>query len=146
MDLVPERLGAWGFASSFVDLDDDGRPDLAISVDYGASRIFWNAGDGTFVDGSEAAGIGGGENAMGSAFGDHDGDSRLDLVRHRDRGPQPGGLLDRRVPLAGHRQPPLPQPRRPRPPTSPTRPACATAAEGGAAPSSTSITTATSTW
>ncbi|MCB9703043.1 MAG: CRTAC1 family protein [Myxococcales bacterium] len=78
MDLVPERLGAWGFASSFVDLDDDGRPDLAISVDYGASRIFWNAGDGTFVDGSEAAGIGGEENAMGSAFGDHDGDGRLD--------------------------------------------------------------------
>ena len=70
--------GSWGFASAFTDLDDDGFPDLAVTADFGTSRIFWNEGDGTFTDGTGEAGVGTDENGMGSAFGDFDGDGDLD--------------------------------------------------------------------
>jgi hypothetical protein len=70
--------GEWGFASSFSDLDDDGWPDLAVASDFQTSRLFWNNGDGTFLDGSTAAGIGTEQNGMGSTIGDYDGDGRLD--------------------------------------------------------------------
>ncbi len=66
------------FASSFVDLDDDGWPDLAVAADFGTSKLFWNNGDGTFTDGTLAAGVGTDENGMGSTFGDYDGDGDLD--------------------------------------------------------------------
>ncbi|MBW2242632.1 MAG: CRTAC1 family protein [Deltaproteobacteria bacterium] len=67
-----------GFASAFVDLDDDGRQDLAIAGDFGTSRLYWNSGGGIFTDGTAAAGVGDDENGMGSAFGDYDGDGDLD--------------------------------------------------------------------
>jgi hypothetical protein len=66
------------FASSFADLDDDGWPDLAIAADFGTSKLFWNNGDGTFTDGTTAAGVGTDENGMGSTIGDYDGDGDLD--------------------------------------------------------------------
>ena len=71
-------LGVWGFASTFTDLDEDGWPDLAIAADFGTSRLFWNDGDGTFTDGTGAAGVGTDQNGMGSTFGDYDGDGDLD--------------------------------------------------------------------
>lgn len=66
------------FSAAFVDLDDDGFPDLAIASDFGTSQLFWNNGDGTFSEGSAVAGIGDEGNAMGSTFGDFDGDGRFD--------------------------------------------------------------------
>jgi hypothetical protein len=66
------------FASSFADLDDDGWPDLVVAADFGTSKLFWNNGNGTFTDGTLAAGVGTDENGMGSAIGDHDGDGDLD--------------------------------------------------------------------
>jgi len=66
------------FAPAFVDLDADGWPDLAIASDFGTSALFWNDGDGTFTDGTAAAGVGTDENGMGSTFGDYDGDGDLD--------------------------------------------------------------------
>jgi hypothetical protein len=66
------------FASSFADLDGDGWPDLAVAADFGTSRLFWNNGDGTFIDGTMAAGVGTDENGMGSTIGDYDGDGDLD--------------------------------------------------------------------
>jgi len=66
------------FASSFADLDDDGWPDLSIAADFGDSRLFWNNKDGTFTDGTLAAGVGTDENGMGSTIGDYDGDGDLD--------------------------------------------------------------------
>ena len=70
--------GPFAFASAFTDLDGDGWPDLAITSDFGQSRLFWNNRDGTFTDGSVAARIGSDRNGMGSTFGDYDGDGDLD--------------------------------------------------------------------
>ena len=69
---------SWGYAPAFVDLDGDGWQDLAIAADFGSSVLFWNDGDGTFTDGTAAAGVGTDENGMGSTFGDYDGDGDLD--------------------------------------------------------------------
>jgi len=72
------QLGINGFASAFVDLDGDDWPDLLVSGDFGTSRLYWNDGDGTFTDGTVAAGVGTDENGMGSTVGDFDGDGDLD--------------------------------------------------------------------
>ncbi len=67
------------FSSTFTDLDRDGYPDLAIAADFTTSQVFWNNGDGTFTDGTLAANVGTGEDAMGLAIGDYDGDGLLDM-------------------------------------------------------------------
>lgn len=75
---VEAPQGVFTFAPRWADLDDDGFPDLAIAGDFGTSRLFWNDGDGTFTEGTLAAGVGTDENGMGAAIGDVDGDGRLD--------------------------------------------------------------------
>ena len=70
--------GVYAFATTFVDLDEDGWQDLAIAGDFGTSRLFWNNGDGTFTDGTLRSGVGTDENGMGSTFGDFDLDGDLD--------------------------------------------------------------------
>jgi len=78
VDLVAlQGLATWVFAPAFVDLDQDGWPDLTLTSDFGTSHLFWNEG-GAFVDGTAAAGVGTDENGMGSTFGDVDGDGDLD--------------------------------------------------------------------
>lgn len=69
--------GVFGWAPAFADLDRDGYLDLAIAGDFGTSRLFWGGASG-FSDGTALAGVGTDENGMGSAFGDFDGDGRLD--------------------------------------------------------------------
>ncbi len=71
-------LGTFSFTVKFTDLDNDGWPDLAMAADGKESRLFWNNKDGTFTDGTVAAGVGGDENGMGSAIGDVNGDGLLD--------------------------------------------------------------------
>jgi len=66
------------FMTTFADMDDDGWPDLLVTADFETSRLFWNDGDGTFTDGTTAAGVGLERNGMGSAVGDYDGDGLLD--------------------------------------------------------------------
>jgi hypothetical protein len=66
------------FGAAFVDFDGDRWPDLALAADFGTSRLFWNNGDGSFEDGTAAAGVATDENGMGSTFGDYDGDGDLD--------------------------------------------------------------------
>ncbi|MCX4242150.1 CRTAC1 family protein [Paraliomyxa miuraensis] len=70
--------GIYSFAPSFVDLDGDGWPELSVVADFDCSRLFWNQGDGTFIDGTIASGVGLDRNGMGSAFGDYDRDGDLD--------------------------------------------------------------------
>lgn len=66
------------FASSFTDLDDDGFPELVVTADFNTSRLFWNEGDGTFIDGTVFSRVGSDLNGMGSALGDYDGDGDTD--------------------------------------------------------------------
>ncbi len=76
-DAVGTVPGAYVFAPALVDLDDDGWLDLAVAADHRTSRLFWNDA-GSFVDGTEASGVGTDKHGMGSAFGDYDGDGDLD--------------------------------------------------------------------
>lgn len=73
-----DEEGMFPYSSTFVDLDGDGWQDLAIAIDFHRSRLFWNNGDGSFLDGSELANINRESNAMGSTFGDVDRDGDLD--------------------------------------------------------------------
>jgi enediyne biosynthesis protein E4 len=85
-DDVTESAGAsiaahgpvYAFGASFADLDGDGWADLYVTGDFGTSRLFWNDGDGTFTESTEASGVGTEENGMGSATADVDGDGDLD--------------------------------------------------------------------
>jgi len=62
----------------FVDLNGSDAQDLVITGLACTSVVLNNQGDGTFVDGTEAAGLSGVEVASGSEFFDADGDGRLD--------------------------------------------------------------------
>lgn len=66
------------FSSRFLDLDYDGWPELLIVSDGGTSRLFWNNRDGTFTNGTAAAGVGTDQYGMGMALGDFDADGDLD--------------------------------------------------------------------
>lgn len=70
--------GTFSFSPAFVDLDGDRFPELTIVSDFHMSRLFWNDGDGTFTDGTAAAGLGVEQDGMGSCFGDYDADGDLD--------------------------------------------------------------------
>ncbi len=74
----PTNFDSQAFTSRMVDFDNDGYVDLAVSSDHGTSRLFFNDGDGTFTDMTDAAGVGTDQYGMGSAIGDVDGDGDLD--------------------------------------------------------------------
>ncbi|MEO0322782.1 MAG: FG-GAP-like repeat-containing protein [Myxococcota bacterium] len=73
------QVGTFALTPVFTDLDDDGLQDLYVAADFGASKLFWNEGDGTFFDGTELAEVNQATNAMGVAVGDIDLDGDLDL-------------------------------------------------------------------
>lgn len=64
--------------SRFVLLDDDLYPELVIAGDHATSQLYWNRGDGRFVNVTRRARVGTDEYGMGSAVGDYDGDGDLD--------------------------------------------------------------------
>jgi hypothetical protein len=72
--------GEFSFAPAFVDLDEDGRLDLALTNDFNTTKLFWNEGACTFSDGTAAGGITAKlpQNGMGAAFADFDGDTLFD--------------------------------------------------------------------
>ena len=73
-----DSKGVFAFSASFVDLDDDGWQDLAITVDFRSSRLYWNLAGQLYVDGTSPAQLNQESNAMGSAFADLDRDGDLD--------------------------------------------------------------------
>ena len=88
---VSEKAGVsgpnayYGLAAVFADLNDDGKPDLAVANDSTPNYLYINKGDGTFEDASAASGYAfngdGRETAsMGIGVGDYLNNGRLDLV------------------------------------------------------------------
>ncbi len=71
--------GYWAQGCVFGDVDDDGRPDLFVTG-FGRYILYRNLGSGRFRDITSTAGLSGGRGwSTGAAFGDYDGDGRLDL-------------------------------------------------------------------
>lgn len=81
---VADKSGYYGLASAFVDINDDGRPDLLVANDSTPNYLYLNKGDGTFEDASYASGYAlnkdGRETAsMGIAVGDYRNNGLLDV-------------------------------------------------------------------
>jgi hypothetical protein len=81
---VADRQGRYGFASVFVDLDDDGWPDLVVANDSTPNYLYRNRHDGTFEDVSYLSGFavneeGRAQASMGIGVGDYNRDGKLDL-------------------------------------------------------------------
>ncbi len=69
----------FGFASGWGDFDGDGWPDLMLVSDFGTSKMYWNNGDGTFLEETKESNVGVDENGMGVAVVDYDQDGKLDI-------------------------------------------------------------------
>jgi hypothetical protein len=81
---VADREGRYGFASVFLDLDDDGWPDLVVANDSTPNYLYRNRHDGTFEDVSYLSGFavneeGRAQASMGIGVGDYNRDGKLDL-------------------------------------------------------------------
>jgi len=81
---VADREGRFGFASVFVDLDDDGWLDLVVANDSTPNYLYRNRRDGTFEDVSYLSGFavneeGRAQASMGIGVGDYNRDGKLDL-------------------------------------------------------------------
>ncbi len=81
---VADKEGHYGISSAFVDINDDGKPDLLVTNDSVSNYLYLNKGDGTFEDASYASGFAFDENGhekanMGLAIGDYRNNGLLDL-------------------------------------------------------------------
>ena len=75
----------YGLTPVFVDVNNDGKPDLVVANDSTLSYLYLNRGDGTFEDASYATGFGLNEDgrevaAMGVAVGDYMNNGLLDFA------------------------------------------------------------------
>ncbi len=66
-------------AAIWGDVNNDGNIDLFITNEESTNRLFLNDGSGHFTDVTESAGLITNGGGMGAAFGDIDGDGKLDL-------------------------------------------------------------------
>ena len=69
----------WSLSSLFADFDGDGRPDLVVTNDFGRKNLYRNDSGRRFVDVTRRAGVEDRAYGMSAAWGDFDGDGRLDL-------------------------------------------------------------------
>ena len=81
---VSDLAGFYGFASVFVDVDDDGWLDLAVANDSVPNYLYRNRRDGTFEDIGLASGFaladdGHAQASMGIAVGDYNRDGKVDF-------------------------------------------------------------------
>ena len=82
---VSDKPGFYGLGALFVDVNNDGLPDLLVANDSTPNYLYINKGDGTFEDDSYSSGYAlngdGREIAnMGIAAGDYENNGHLDLV------------------------------------------------------------------
>ena len=68
-----------GLSASWVDLDEDGWPDLYVGNDESSNALFRNLGNGKFADVAERARVMDYRSSMGIAVGDWNGDGFQDL-------------------------------------------------------------------
>lgn len=71
--------GRFSFAATFEDVDEDGDADLYVANDFGRNALYFNDGAGRFEERARAAGVEDLGAGMGAAFGDFDGDLKVDL-------------------------------------------------------------------
>ena len=81
---VQDANNSYGFTAIFVDINNDGKPDLLVANDSMANYLYTNKGNGTFEDDSYISGFAvdkdGREVAsMGLAVGDYENNGLLDL-------------------------------------------------------------------
>jgi len=81
---VADKNAYYGLASAFVDVNNDGKPDLLVANDSTPNYLYLNKGDGTFEDASYASGYALNENgretaSMGIGIGDYQNNGLLDL-------------------------------------------------------------------
>jgi hypothetical protein len=81
---VSDKRLNYGFSSTFVDIDNDGKVDLLVTDDSSPNYLYLNKGDGTFQDASYYSGFALNQDAretasMGLAVGDYLNNGRLDL-------------------------------------------------------------------
>lgn len=81
---VADKPGYYGLGAVFVDVNNDGKPDLLVGNDSTPNYLYLNRGDGTFEDVSYASGYAlneaGRETAsMGIAVGDYENNGMVDI-------------------------------------------------------------------
>ncbi len=81
---VSDKRRYYGFSSTFVDINDDGKVDLLVTDDSSPNYLYLNKGNGTFEDASFYSGFALNQDAretasMGLAVGDYTNNGRLDL-------------------------------------------------------------------
>jgi hypothetical protein len=82
---VSDPNKAYGFTSIFVDLNNDGKPDLLVANDSLPNYLYINKGDGTFDDQSYISGFAVNKDgrevaSMGLGVGDYENNGLLDIV------------------------------------------------------------------
>jgi hypothetical protein len=81
---VSDKNGYYGMSSVFIDVNNDGKPDLLVTNDSTPNYLYINKGDGTFEDDSYASGYALNENgretaSMGVATGDYRNNGLIDV-------------------------------------------------------------------
>jgi hypothetical protein len=81
---VADKPGYYGLGAVFVDINNDGKPDLLVGNDSTPNYLYLNKGDGTFEDVSYASGYALNESgretaSMGIAVGDFENKGMLDV-------------------------------------------------------------------
>jgi enediyne biosynthesis protein E4 len=81
---VSDKNGYYGMSSVFIDVNNDGKPDLLVTNDSTPNYLYINKGDGNFDDDSYASGYALNENgretaSMGLATGDYRNNGLIDV-------------------------------------------------------------------
>jgi len=82
---VRTDVGMFGLGVAVADYDEDGDADIYVANDATPNQLYRNRGDGSFEEVGAMSGVAYGvdgteQGSMGTAFGDYDGDGRLDIV------------------------------------------------------------------